>query len=158
MKLKLLLWLFMSTTLSFAQTSSKSQQQISTQQQIITENKIMKYCKDKWDNDHFMIEYEYKKQIEALLELQEFNNKSKEINAEKEIKNIIKRASSIYWKKNYNIPDYFMVIYECNKQFNAAKIISNYYFKYKIGSVEHNMLNNAIGKYHIPKFDTYNQY
>jgi hypothetical protein len=126
-------------------------------QQITIEEKIMKYCEDKWGVDHYMVNYEYEKQTEALIELQEISNKSKEIDGEKEIKNMIKKATSKYWKKDYGIPDYPMVVYECNEQLNAVIKISEYHEKYKWGTVEHNILYNAIGKYHVPEFDTYSK-
>ena len=142
MKLKLLLWLFMFVASLFAQETVK--------------DKIMKYCKGKWATDYSMVEYEYKKQLDALKELQEFKNKAKEMGAERETGNMIKRASSKYWKKDYDIPDFSMVIYECKTQFIAVIKISKYYNKYKDGSVEHIMLNHAVGKWREPDFDTYN--
>ncbi len=138
---QLLLWLFMSTTFLFAQEN--------------IEDKIMKYCKGRWGTDSSMVEYEYKKQTEALIELQEFKNKSKEMNAEKEIENMIRRASSKYWEEEYGISDFPMVVHECIKQFTAVIKISDYYGKYGSGAVELNILNNAVGKWHVPDFDTY---
>ncbi len=139
---QLLVWLlFTSVTFLFAQET--------------TEDKIMKYCKGKWGTDSSMVEFEYKKQTEALIELREINNKAKEMNAKREIKNMIGRAFSKYWKKDYGIPDYSMVVFECNKQIDAVIRISNHYNKHKPGTVEHIMLNHAVGKYHISDFDTY---
>jgi hypothetical protein len=68
---------------------------------------------------------------------------------------MIKRASSKYWEEEYGISDFIMVLYECTKQFAAVIKISDYYNKYKSGTVELNILNNAVGKWHIPDFDTY---
>lgn len=137
-----LLWLFIFVVPLFAQENS-------------IENKIMKYCEDKWGTNNPIIENEYNKQIEAFKEIEKVLNKSKATNNEREIGNMIKRASFKYWLIKYDIPDFYKVVEECNKQMDAVIKISNFYSKYGPGKVEYSMLNNSIGKYYDPIFDTY---